>query len=341
MKVLTVCAALILVGAVAAFSAGEAKSYMSSLHKSGAGMKYWYEAKDGFQSVTGMPYDDLACKSCHPDNCKKCHVKSMKAEDTRDMAVCEGCHTREKITFEKDKAENSLDVHIAKGKICHDCHKGAAFDDIHGDGKTYNSLYDAGAVNAKCENCHPADKMPDIDSHKKHKDKLACAACHTKAATACTNCHFDSFLKDQKEEGNHMTSTSWTMLVNYNGKVTTGTAITAVYKNKKFIAYAPSYTHSVQKQAKKCEECHGNEAMKLIKSGAKIPMNKFEGGKTIDWVGSVPLLPESLAWTFYNKEGDKWVPIPGDEAPVVQMVGGATPLTDKQIKMMNAPFKSK
>ncbi len=326
---------------VIALSAGEAKNYGTSLHKSGAGMQFWYEAKDGFMSLTGIPYDSLPCKSCHPDNCKKCHVKSMKAADTRDMTVCEGCHTREKATFEMDKAAGSLDVHIAKGKICHDCHKSADFDDIHGNGTAYKTLYDAGAVNAKCENCHPADKMPDIDSHKKHKDKLACPACHTKSTTSCTNCHFDSFLKDQKEEGNFMIAKDWTMLVNVNGKITTGSAMTLVTKDKKFIAYSPFYTHSVQKQAKKCEDCHANEAVKLIKDGQKIAMNKMVDGKVVNWSGTVPLVADMLEWTFYNKNGAEWVPITGGDAPVVQYVGGAAPLTEKQLKMLQAPFKTK
>ena len=34
-------------------------SFEKSLHRTGEGMRYWYEKNDGFMSVTGMPYAQL------------------------------------------------------------------------------------------------------------------------------------------------------------------------------------------------------------------------------------------------------------------------------------------
>ncbi len=331
---------ILLMGAMA-LAAGEAANYMKGLHKTGGGMKYWYEQADGLKSITGMAYEDLPCKTCHADTCKKCHVKSMKAEDTRDINTCLGCHEKEAETFKEDEAAGSLDVHRKAGKICNDCHKGADHDDIHGNGVAVKSLFDDGAIKTRCENCHPADKMPDIPSHKVHAGKLDCPACHTRSTAACNNCHLDSFIADKKEEGNYMFSKSWTLLVNKNGKVTTGNAMTVVTKGKTFVVYGPYYTHSVQKQSKACGECHGNEAMKLVKAGQKIPMNKFEGGKTVNWQGTVPFAKDSIEWTFYDKKDGGWVPLEGAAAPAMQIIGGVTPLSDAQIKALEEPVEQK
>jgi len=52
--------------------------FSSSLHHTGEGMRYWYEAKDGFMTLTGIPYDKLACKQCHSKGCGDCHFKKTK-----------------------------------------------------------------------------------------------------------------------------------------------------------------------------------------------------------------------------------------------------------------------
>jgi len=310
------------------------KIYNKSLHKNAAGMKYWYDAPDGFKSVTGIPYESLACKDCHAKNCKDCHVKSLKAADTKDVKICLKCHGREAAVFQMDTASDALDFHRNMDMGCVDCHVANNHDDVHGDGNMYPNMQTGGAVKTKCTDCHEAKK--DIRAHAIHNGKLDCPACHTNTSISCNNCHMDSFVKDGKKEGNFMPTKSWLMLINYNGKVTAGTAQTIVYKNKKFVAYTPYYSHSVQAQAKTCTDCHDNEAMKLIKQHKKIPMNPMVNGKVVDWKGVIPCAPYSLDWTFYNKVGDKWVPIPGNEQPKMQMVGYGTPLTDKQMNFLKA-----
>ena len=75
-----------------------------------------------------------------------------------------------------------------------------------------------------------------IKPHKKHKKKnIACAACHVSSTVTCVNCHFDKFLEEKKRQGNFFAGKSWTLLVNHEGKVTTGNAQTLVSKGKKFV----------------------------------------------------------------------------------------------------------
>ncbi len=322
-----------------AFAGEQAKIYIKSLHKNGNGQKFWYEAKDGFMKLTGIPYDKLPCEECHAKSCRDCHVKSLKAADTKDIKICLRCHARHAASYGVDEAAGQLDFHRTMDMGCVDCHVAGGHDDVHGDGKTYEAMRAPGAVKTKCTDCHEVNQK--VRAHKVHKGKLDCPACHISTSISCNNCHFDSFIKTKKKEGNFMMTKSWTMLVNYNGKVTAGSAQTLVYNNKKFVAYSPYFTHSVQAQAKKCEDCHANEAAKMILDGKKIPMNPMVNGKTNDWKGVIPCIPGSLEWTFYNKTGDKWTPITAAGAPAVQMVNYATPLTEKQLRLLRAPFKEK
>jgi hypothetical protein len=330
---------VVALAAVIALAAGEAKNFKTSLHSSNAGMKFWYEAPDGFKSVSGISYEDAKCNTCHPDNCKACHEKGMKKGDVSDPNICFKCHLKQQATLQMDQAAGTPDVHFANGKVCVDCHKNDKIDDVHGDGTEYQSMRQPGAVKSTCTDCHQPSQ--DIDAHKKHKDKLACTACHTSNVLGCVNCHFDSFIATGTKEGNFIPTNNWVILMNYNNQVVSANAITLVSKGKTFVAYSPFFSHSMKKEAKKCEDCHGNAAMAKIKAGEKIPMIKMEGDKIVSWNGVVPCVPESLEWQFFNKEGDKWVPIADAPAPKVQMVGYGTPLNEKQIKMLQAPFKSK
>ncbi|MGB7062623.1 MAG: hypothetical protein WBF13_09790, partial [Candidatus Zixiibacteriota bacterium] len=50
--------------------------FLSSLHYTAEGMRYWYDKENGgFESVCGIPYDELACKKCHTPGCDVCHKK--------------------------------------------------------------------------------------------------------------------------------------------------------------------------------------------------------------------------------------------------------------------------
>jgi len=316
--------------------------FAESLHKTGAGMKNWYEKEDGFMSVTGIPYANLDCSVCHVKSCDKCHgsgegeqrVFSLEAAQNKD--TCLACHTRAKKTFAMDGEEN-LDVHIAAGMNCSDCHKD---EDVHGDGKSYFSMRDAGGVTAACTNCHKegAEDAPeftlDNPGHRKHRKDLDCTACHVRNTLTCNNCHFDSFLAEKSRKGNFIPAKDYLLLVNHEGKVTAGTAMTLVHEGKKFVTYAPYFTHSVMSAGRKCEECHGLEVARKMRDGEKIKMSWFKDGKPLFASGIIPLVPELLDWTYFDKKNGAWTPIEGGASASVQLTGYAEPLTAVQIRKL-------
>ncbi|MCK4835283.1 MAG: hypothetical protein KAT17_01530, partial [Candidatus Aminicenantes bacterium] len=291
--------------------------------------------------ITGIPYEKLDCQNCHVKSCERCHAKkegekcSYSLKKAKDSNTCLTCHSREKVTFKLGKEKNTLDVHIANGMGCVDCHKG---EDVHGDGTSYKTMRDKGAVKVACTDCHEMEE--DIKAHKVHNEKLDCAACHIANTVSCLNCHFERFLEQGTRKGNFFPPCQdWTLLVNYKGKVTSGNVQTLVYKGKKFIAYAPYFTHAVQAKARQCEDCHGNKAVKRIKRGKSVPMATFKDGRMISWKGVVPLIPDKLKWDFADKQGDKWVRLKNKEKPVVQFACYAKPLTKEQLKKLAKTYK--
>ncbi len=350
----TVAMVLVLMLASWAMAPGEeieSSFFESSLHRTGEGMRYWYEEQGGFMEVTKIPYKDLSCKSCHVKTCDQCHAveeggkKAFSREKPRSMETCYPCHGREAKTFRVDTKNETLDVHIDAGMVCVDCHSA---EDIHGDGTSYPSMRAPGAVDASCETCHTEESTdaPAFDpmnnrAHKKHRKNLDCAACHVRSTMACYNCHFDSALKEGKK-GNFLPMKSWLLLINYEGKVTSGSAMALVYQDKPFIAYVPYYTHSIMSPGRACQDCHGNEAVKLIKAGKKVPVVAWKDGKAAPWEGVVPVAPDSLDWTFLDKVADgQWVPIEDCEAPKTQFAGYGSPLTEKQLKKLYIKMKAK
>lgn len=336
---------LLVAGGLAVINAAQESqesSFSKSLHYTGEGMRYWYEENNGFMEITHIPYDKLDCQNCHVKSCDPCHAERKgeksfyRVAKAKNMDTCLTCHSREKTTFKLGREKGSLDVHIDKGMVCADCHKG---EDVHGDGTYYHSMRDKGAVKASCETCHhPKEK--DIRAHKVHKGKLDCSSCHISNSISCLNCHFDNFLKTGKRKGNFLPPIQdWILLINYQGKVTSGSVQTLVYENQKFIAYSPYFTHAIQAKGKECTDCHANPAVKLIQKGKSVPMAVFKEGKMVSWKGVVPLVPEQLEWSFLNKVEDKWIPIETDKLPKTQFACYGEPLTKKQIKKLAIPIK--
>ena len=317
--------------------------FSKSLHFTGAGMRLWYEEEGGFMQITKIPYDQLYCKKCHVRSCDQCHAKEKKAKlvfssrKARDINTCLPCHSREGLTFGFDGERNSLDVHLAAGMVCADCHWRY---DIHGDGRFRPSMRHPKGVRASCKRCHEeqAKESPEFDpetvSHQVHGDKLDCAACHVRDTMACYNCHFGNFLKTKTKKGNFVPMKDWLLLINYEGKVTSGSAMTLVYRNKKFIAYVPYFTHSVSPAGRDCDECHLNEAVNKIEKGEKVPVVAFHQGKVVPWKGVVPLVRGKLEWVFLSRTKSGWAPVPSQEDPLVQFAAYGTPLTQEQFNNM-------
>jgi hypothetical protein len=175
---------------------------------------------------------------------------------------------------------------------------------------------------------------PETDSHSVHGNKLDCAACHVRTTMACYNCHFDTFLKTGSRKGNFVPMKEWQLLINYEGQVTSGSAMTLVYQNKKFIAYVPYYTHSVTSEGRDCNDCHLNLAVSKIQKGENIPVVDFKNGQLITWKGVVPVVDGKLDWVFLNKTKKGWEPVRSDEEPRVQFAAYGSPLTEAQFQKL-------
>ncbi|RLB26173.1 MAG: hypothetical protein DRG71_02810 [Deltaproteobacteria bacterium] len=308
--------------------------YCKSLHFTAAGMRYWYEAPDGFMKLTNIPYDKLGCKHCHATSCDKCHgvekngKMSFSVEKTKDTNTCYTCHLRGKVSAMFDEKAGFEDVHKAAGMTCTDCHGGS---DVHGKGISYDSMRSEGAVSADCTSCHKPGEDFDAESkpHTVHKKKVSCEACHVRSTMTCYNCHF---IEGHKKTAFFPVKT-WTMLVNFRDKVTVGGVMGLVWKGKKFIAYVPRFTHSIDAKGRSCDDCHANKAMKLIKDGKKVPVMKFENGKVIPWQGVIPLAPDKLYFSFMEKDKNgNWYKLPDNTPVEVQFADYARPLTEKQLK---------
>jgi len=321
---------------------GQASFFEKSLHHTGAGMRNAYN--EGLMKLTNIPYDKLEeCNQCHVRSCDACHAYEKNDKfvystaKAKEMDTCLKCHGKEGMLFMMGRQMGNLDVHVAKGMICVDCHKD---EDVHGDGNIYKSMREPGAVEASCESCHK-EINTEIRAHTVHGEKLACNACHLSQMVSCMNCHFDTFLRTWKREGNFFLNLGYSLLMNHNGKVTAGTAMSFVTNNQKFIVFSPQFTHSVQKKGKACGDCHANEAMKLIQQGKSVPMMVSKDGKMETWKGVVPALPDRLQWAYFNKEGETWVPLSAQAQKLPETVQWwyGKPLTEEQVKRLTIPSK--
>lgn len=320
------------------------KCFLSSLHHTGEGMRYWYEARDGFMAITGVPYKNLGCKSCHVKSCNDCHLEKTKdgmaysTDKARSSQTCLKCHSREKATIAYDELMDCRGAHACAYLGCIDCHTAR---EVHGNGTGYHSMRQTGAMTAACSDCHTADAveyppLPGTKSHTVHKGKLACNACHVQNTIACYNCHFgvlaetkskpDSFAKRIKD---------FLLLVKYNGQVTSGTLQTLVgEKNEPFITYVPYFTHSIMNQGRKCEQCHNTEAVNTLASDEKFKPVVYENNDLTFYKGIVPLSPDLLEWLFLEKKNGKWIPFEPSQEPLVQLGVYAEPFSREELRKM-------
>jgi len=316
--------------------------FNSSLHYTSSGMGYWYDKNQGgLESVTGVPYSDLACKNCHIENCDACHIveKDGKAFYTNDAAknqeMCLKCHAREASIMKIDKNNNTSDVHFAAGMQCFDCHTAR---EMHGDGTEYSSMKQVGVMDVKCEQCH--NDIAKTRSHTIHGNNLDCKSCHVKQVVSCTNCHFETMVKEGKRVA--IPVSGWEFLMNYNGKVTSANMQTFVIPgNKTFMIFAPQFSHSVTKEGKKCEECHNTMNDKKVENG-NINLTWLEEGKVEQIHGVIPVVDGvDYNSVFQNYDNGKWTPIINPVKPKIQYVGFGSPLTKEQFQKILTPQKMK
>ena len=316
--------------------------YNSSLHYSARGMAYWYDkANGGLETITGIPYQDLDCKNCHVRLCDACHRTTIDNKPVysrmvaRKQDTCLRCHKRVATILQIDKDNNQENVHSANGMGCMDCHTAR---EVHGDGVEYKSMRQPGAMDAQCRKCHQNVK-PSI-SHKVHREKLDCNACHIRHVVSCTNCHIETVMKEGKRVS--IPVSGWVFLITYNGKVTSGNMQTFVAPgDKTFLMFAPQNSHSVMKEGRKCDECHGTEIVKKVREG-RLSLTWLENGNVINIKGVIPVVNGVTYEAVYQnyKEG-KWIPIEHPQSPKMQYAAFGEPLSAEQLKKLSMPMGKK
>ncbi|MEW6001405.1 MAG: hypothetical protein AB1638_01955 [Nitrospirota bacterium] len=313
--------------------------FFSSLHYTTKGMAYWYDkANGGLETIVGIPYAKLDCQNCHIPACDTCHKKVIDGkafyskEAARNQEICLHCHKREATIMQIDRTAKQIDVHAEKGMQCVNCHTAR---EVHGDGTEYSSMKQKGAMDAACVNCHKS--VTSSVSHKIHRDKLDCEACHVRHVLSCSNCHFYTLVKEGKRVA--IPLTDWVFLMNYNGKVTSANMQTFVVPdNKTFLMFAPANSHSIMKDGRKCGDCHGTEIVKQVQKG-KISLTWLESGKLDHLKGVIPVV-EGVTYesVYQNYQDGKWIPIENPPAPLLHYAGFGKPLSAEQLKKLAQPM---
>lgn len=321
--------------------AEEESFFNSSLHYTTRGMSYWYDkSRGGLETLTGIPYTStkLDCLNCHVSSCDRCHKTEVdrklyySTKTAQNQDVCLSCHKREKAIKQIDVTANQQDVHFAKGMQCMSCHSAR---DVHGDGTEYSSMKQSGAIDASCEKCHSS--VNPTTSHKIHRDKLECKACHVRHVVSCSNCHIGALINDRKRVDIKLSG--WIFLMNYNGKVTSANMQNFVVPdNKTFLIFAPQNSHSIMKEGRKCGDCHGTDNVRHVQSG-NIRLTWLEDGEVKHVKGVIPVVEDVKYECIYqNYKDGKWIPIENPTEPGLQYAGFGTPLTKGQLKKLSMPM---
>lgn len=329
------------------------QTFPTSLHATRAGKQYFYSsANGGFEKLTGIPMAELPCTNCHaptradgtpiddatyqPD-CTDCH---KQPGDTVADSTCLGCHSRQAL--ERKLYPN--DVHLAAGFTCTTCH---SEHEMYGDGTSYVSQLDQGAMDTKCENCHLGVQDYN-ETHQQHIDSLDCSACHAQSVVTCNDCHFDSQIAGGGRRYYTPAVSGFTFLVRRegSGKIVTATMQTLVYQDKSFVVIAPYTAHIVTGKARPCADCHDSANMKAYSANGKLAITQWDASanKLNTVSGVVPVPPDwqtALTFDFVTYTGNAADPLTDPNAWVFAKSGTdlrqmrfAEPLTDEQIKKL-------
>lgn len=138
-------------------------------------------------------YCHASCGQCHvsrPDYVKGGFLDNHHFKKTPPMettcAACHGGRVYEEFTGLKD--EYPADVHYESKKMtCMGCH---AAQEMHADAREVNTRFNV-PERPDCRNCHEEviSAEPKTESHKIHKDRVACQVCHAQASKNCFSCH--------------------------------------------------------------------------------------------------------------------------------------------------------
>jgi hypothetical protein len=322
-----------------AFTAPEPKKeelFKTSLHHTGRGMAYWYDkANDGLETETHLPYAKLACKNCHASSCEACHMSTGKKPGPGESGgpvtqeMCLKCHDQLAKTIARTRGTPLEDVHFAKGMACLDCHTQR---EMHGDGKPYQSLRQEGAMDARCENCHPSLKPS--TSHRKHSRKVHCLACHTSQMTHRLSYQFEPVGKEGKRVAK--TLSDWVFLVNLNHKLMSAKLEAFVLPdNGIYLLFSPYNSHVITKKGRRCDECHGARVMRELDKVDSIKLTPVEGDQAKK-IGRLIPVAEAVDFELSHEKfvNGEWAALGTPADTTIQVIGYGDFLTEKQIKKL-------
>lgn len=314
--------------------------YATGLHNTGQGMATFYDArKGGFEAQSGVPYQDLACKTCHlpqyTGGCRSCHGidnPQLGAQvDATLTGVCGTCHSRQKA-----EAASYSDVHRAAGMDCMACH---TLGDVHGDGTVYASMLEPGAIDPKCQDCHA--QVENHLFHSAHSETVDCAVCHAQSVISCYNCHFETEVQAKKKIA-YGQMKGWNFLINRDGKVHLANFQSVMWGGETMVGFGPFYAHTISRNAvKACDDCHGAPSVNRWFQDGKIDVVTWDAaqGKLVNRKGFIPVPPNfeqgGLIFDFVNLDrvgGSVWSYL--ERGPDrVQLLYG-TPLTQAQMQKL-------
>ena len=213
----------------------------------------------------------------------------------------------------------------------------------------YASWLEEGAVKVKCETCHRS--VLENPAHKVHKNTVDCTACHTQSIISCYNCHLQSEIQADVKRP-HALLRDYMLLLRRkgSGKVYTGTIMTLNFNDKTFLAVAPYRAHTIARNAKKCEDCHDNAAIREYNQTGQITVTRWDGSRIVNTKGVIPVPPDwqtAFKLDFVDYTGDprsattdptKWVFLKSG-ADGKQMLY-AEPLTAQQLQKLSQPYRS-
>jgi hypothetical protein len=309
----------------------EENFYTKSLHYTNKGIEYTYSKEQGgLERLTGLSAEQAGCtqSKCHVRSCDACHVKESEGavayskDAARSPKICHQCHGE----MEKDNP----DVHFAKGMKCMDCHSAR---EIHGDGVAHNTYMEPGVMDTRCEKCHSS--ITHSVSHTVHKGKLDCSVCHSLSYETCLNCHVETRLKGGKET--RISLKHMIFLINHDGKVKLANMLSYVYQNKTMITFAPTFSHSIKKEGRKCNECHNSKIVQDMKK-RDFRLVRWENGKLTNVEGIIPVLA-GMNWNlvYFDRKDSTWVPLDHPAEPLLNYSGYSSPITQEQFDKLIQP----
>jgi len=307
--------------------------FETSLHKTRNGKPTWYNSENGgYETLTGAPIEDLGCVECHPADglnangdpvpdpyvptCEDCHATNNPNPPSPGLVTeddCLGCHGRQATLRNLGWSDVHRDASIPM--VCWDCHNTS---DMHGDGNTYFSMLEEGAVTTDCLDCH-SDLVGNHAPYDDHNEVLHCSSCHMQTNLSCYNCHFDSQVEEHVKRAKQPI-TGFVILVNRekDGKVHPATFQSLYHDSSggSWIAMAPNYTHSViGTGARTCGDCHGTgvPAIAEYNQGNGIHFASWNSNdSTLSVIQGVVPLPidyeQSFILDFITYEGNLFDP---------------------------------